>query len=252
MPAPDDQIGELQHAYQVLGVAHPAPAHVIKAAYRKLVKRWHPDLYAAGPAHAEATQMTILINQAYSAVAHAPLRYRSSSTFYERISSAPPSRQNAPARWPTNFKIDPLAPRVDRLEFWVRFVCGALFGIFSGAWVLSDMTTTAIESPVTAVAGVVALAARFGLAAARYGDKFWYSALSSGIRFSSGKTRGQHRILPTGKKLPDAAYSKISGRSARCDTPIPSTTQRCVAASAIRYTSPPFAPSSAAMMDHST
>jgi hypothetical protein len=184
MPAPDHQIGELQHAYQVLGVAHAAPAQVIKAAYRKLVKRWHPDLYGAGPAHAEATQMTMLINQAYSAIAHAPLRYRSSSTFYEPMSYAPPSQHNAAARWPTNFKIDPLAPRADRLEFWVRFVCGALFGIFSGAvWVLSEMTTTAIDFPVTAAAGVVALAAGFGLAAARYGDKFWYSVLSSGDPF---------------------------------------------------------------------
>jgi DnaJ-class molecular chaperone len=49
MPVLDDQSAEWKHAYQVLGVPRYASAHAIKAAYRKLVKRWHPDLYT--PAH---------------------------------------------------------------------------------------------------------------------------------------------------------------------------------------------------------
>jgi len=76
MPVDDYQLAELRHAYQVLGVAPEASAPSIKKTYRRLVKRWHPDLYPNGtPAHVEATQMTRLINEAYSAIAHAPLGY---------------------------------------------------------------------------------------------------------------------------------------------------------------------------------
>jgi DnaJ domain len=178
MPVLDDQIAERQQAYHLLGVPHYASAHVIKAAYRKLVKRWHPDLYPAGtPDHAEATRMTMLLNQAYSAIAHAPLRYPSAAQAYRGESRQP----YVPATPAMKIRIDPWElSRVDRLEFWIRFVCGAIFGVFSGgAWVLSAMSGVAVGFPVTAALGVIALAVGFGLAAARYGDKFWYSVLSS-------------------------------------------------------------------------
>ena len=176
MPTVDDQVAEWKHAYQVLGVPHYASAHVIKAAYRKLVKRWHPDLYAAGTSeHADATQMSMLINQAHSAIAHAPLRYTSNSPVFNRT----PQRGDAPSGSTINIRIDAFRPhRADRLEFWVRFVCGALFGIVSGvAWVLSEMATTSMEYPIIAGFGVMALTVGFGLAAARYGEKFRYSVL---------------------------------------------------------------------------
>ena len=156
MPTVDDQVAEWKHAYQVLGVPHYASAHVIKAAYRKLVKRWHPDLYAAGTSeHADATQMSMLINQAHSAIAHAPLRYTSNSPVFNQT----PQRGDVPSGSTINIRIDAFRPhRADRLEFWVRFVCGALFGIVSGvAWVLSEMTTTSMEYPIIAGFGVMAL-----------------------------------------------------------------------------------------------
>jgi hypothetical protein len=177
MPVVDDQITEWKQSYHLLGVTHSASARVIKATYRKLVKRWHPDLYAAGtPEHSEATRMTMLLNQAYCAIAHAPLRYRSAAPAYSGESRQP----YVPATPTVKIRIDPGEPhRVDRLEFWIRFVCGAIFGIFSGtAWVLSEMTSIAIGFPVMAALGVLALAAGFGLAAARYGDIFWYGGLS--------------------------------------------------------------------------
>ena len=72
----DDQLAELRHAYQVLGVPTDSSEPSIRKAYRRLVKRWHPDLYPNGTlAHVEATHMTRLMNEAYSAIAHAPLRY---------------------------------------------------------------------------------------------------------------------------------------------------------------------------------
>ena len=129
MPTVDDQIAEWKHAYQVLGVPQHASAHVIKAPYRNLVKRWHPDLYTPDTSqHADATQMSMLINEAYSEIAHAPLRYASSSTGIGRTSRQRPQTPSGPT---INIQINTFKPhRVDRLEFWVRFVCGGLLGCF--------------------------------------------------------------------------------------------------------------------------
>lgn len=69
MPVTDDQIEELKHAYQVLGAPLSASPSLIKQTYRQLIKRWHPDIYPTGTeAYAEATQMTTLINGAYSEI----------------------------------------------------------------------------------------------------------------------------------------------------------------------------------------
>jgi DnaJ-class molecular chaperone len=75
MPEDDHQLAELKRAYQVLGVPTDAAPPSIKHAYWQLVRRWHPDLYAnETPDHIEATRMAGLINEAYTAIAHAPLR----------------------------------------------------------------------------------------------------------------------------------------------------------------------------------
>lgn len=67
---------KLKRAHQILGVSLFASAPSIKQAYRQLIKRWHPDRYRSGSSsHTEASQMTKLINQAYSEIEHAPLRY---------------------------------------------------------------------------------------------------------------------------------------------------------------------------------
>src|SRR6516164_1941224 len=73
---PEQNPSELRRAYEILGVPGSSSASAIKQAYHRLAKRWHPDLYPpATPSHADATYMMRLINEAYSAAAHAPLRY---------------------------------------------------------------------------------------------------------------------------------------------------------------------------------
>lgn len=47
MPHVGDQIAEWMAAYRVLGVPLSATALTIKQTYRKLMKRWHPDLLRA-------------------------------------------------------------------------------------------------------------------------------------------------------------------------------------------------------------
>src|ERR1700674_1321185 len=126
MPIVDNQIAELKHSYQVLGVLLSASASFIKQTYRKLVKRWHPDLYQNGtPEYAEATQMTKLLNGAYADIENAPLRYH--------IDAFPPSY--AASRQATSpFSTQPSSTRTDSilktdwLEFWIRFICGGFLG----------------------------------------------------------------------------------------------------------------------------
>jgi len=166
----DNQLKGLEHAYQVLDVPQYTSAHSIKQSYRRLVKRWHPDLYTADtPAHAEATQMTKLINEAYSAIAHAPLRYHVEA--YPQQAT----RRRAQSAGPTIRTDTEKLQKTDRLEFWVRFACGALAGMF----VCLDLVISALpESPPSLsilALGALVVILGFGLGAARYGDKFWYS-----------------------------------------------------------------------------
>jgi len=170
MPIAEDQLEELKHAYQVLGLGASAPS--IKHAYRRIAKRWHPDLYPAGtPSYAEATHMMKLINEAYARIDKAPLRYH--------VESGPPPRKEpvATARtWtpaPPPMRTEPL-PRADRIEFWARFVWGAFLGILFcfRLWMeFFDLPSIILVSASIAV--IVGL----GLTAARLGDRFWHSLL---------------------------------------------------------------------------
>jgi hypothetical protein len=170
MSIPEDQLEKLKRAYQILGVPLFASALSIKQAYRQLVKRWHPDRYPSGSSsHAEASQMIKLINQAYSEIEHAPLRYYSGDKprVQQRVKSTYPLASDTPdaARQ--------AVPKTDRLEFWVRFVCGSLLGLF----VSFRLILYVADSPSILIAGVVGAMFGCGYAAARYGDRFWYSIL---------------------------------------------------------------------------
>jgi hypothetical protein len=137
-----------------------------------MAKRWHPDLYRAGtPEQAEAARMMELINEAYNAIQRAPLRYFPQPT--------------AQASRPEN-RIAVLAERepriaMDRLEFWVRFVCGAILGIFISAGFALKTNIFFAELPSTLVACVVILIVlACGFGAARGGDRFWYAIFGVG------------------------------------------------------------------------
>lgn len=171
MPASEDQLEELKRGYQILGVPLFASAPSIKQAYRQLIKRWHPDRYPSGSSlHTEASQMTALINQAYSEIEHAPLRYYSGDILRDQrsIKSSDSAASAAAAA------LRQALPKTDRLEFWVRFVCGSLLGLFvSFRLILYAFDRLTTPAAIT-VAGVVF---GCGFGAARYGDKFWYSIL---------------------------------------------------------------------------
>jgi DnaJ-class molecular chaperone len=171
MPVVDDQIAALKHAYQVLDSPLSASASSIKDAYRRLIKRWHPDLYASGtPAQTEATQMTKVINEAYLAIKNAPLRYYVEAFSADYFKSRQVTRPSPGG--PPGVRAEKI-PKMDWLEFWVRFVCGAVFGAFFGFRALLIY----VQQPSSFIKGIAAFTLVFGLGAALFGDQFWHSML---------------------------------------------------------------------------
>jgi curved DNA-binding protein CbpA len=171
MPMAEDQISELKRAYRILDAPLSSSASSIKQSYRKLVRRWHPDRYQAGtPQYAEATHMTKLINGAYSKIENAPLRYHVdafSSAYVGARETSRRSQTEAPKSGSMLF------PKTDWVEFWVRFVCGALLGtLLSVRVILFHYDQPALFVPVS-----ICLVLGFGIAAAQSGDNFWHSVL---------------------------------------------------------------------------
>ena len=172
----------LERAYRVVGVPTDASAQAIKQVHRKLVRRWHPDLHGAGTAeHSEASEMTRLINEAYSAISNAPLRYQPPPVGVDYRRNA--TQDSKPGSNANETSEKPL-PRLDRIEFWVRFVCGALFGAFVTLDVFIGGFTDSVESPKTLMIGVFGtLTIGLGILSTWLGDKFWYMILGRWFRW---------------------------------------------------------------------
>ena len=119
--------------------------------------------------------MTKLINEAYAAIAHAPLRYRSES-YTPRASAGPqPTSRNT-----DTIEAGAVKPlNADRIEYWVRFVLGAAAGLLAslevvfGFWGIQSSTSNWTEP----IVGALAITLAFGFGATRYGDKFWHWVL---------------------------------------------------------------------------
>jgi curved DNA-binding protein CbpA len=72
-PAAEDPLlakaRELVRDYHNLEIKPGAPAEEVKAAYKKLLKQYHPDRFASDPAkQATATQITAKLNQSYARI----------------------------------------------------------------------------------------------------------------------------------------------------------------------------------------
>ena len=58
----------------------------------------------------------------------------------------------------------------DRLEFWVRFVGGTLFGLLVGFYIALQL----LGGPFVVPLGIIlSIGLVFGVAAVHYGDRFW-------------------------------------------------------------------------------
>ncbi|MEJ1236800.1 DnaJ domain-containing protein [Chryseolinea sp. T2] len=73
--------------YQILGVSRNDSSETIRAAYRKLVKKYHPDINSSP----DAAQMTALINQAYDLITsnHWSLNHNQQTPTYSQQTATP-------------------------------------------------------------------------------------------------------------------------------------------------------------------
>ncbi len=79
--------------YQILGVARSASADQIRSAYRELVKTYHPDLFLAPDAKAEATERLRLINEAYAVLGNSKRREKYDRRFVQIPKENPRARK---------------------------------------------------------------------------------------------------------------------------------------------------------------
>jgi hypothetical protein len=124
----------LRTHYEILKITRDAPQEVVRAAYRALTLKYHPDRHGADPG---ATEMMALLNSAYETLSD-PLKRREYDEWIE-MAKARPRRDRAERR--TN-RADWIGapgasdPGVSRLwrfrHYWVFYVL-ALVAIFLGS-----------------------------------------------------------------------------------------------------------------------
>jgi DnaJ-like protein len=165
----EEQIAEWKGAYRVLDAPLSAPAEFIKENYRTLVKRWHPDHYAAGSAEqVEAAEMTRLINKAYGKIENAPLKYYAAASGSFGASGAEGfSRPRPFVDRPDPFR------NMERLEFWIAFGVGAAIGAVFGVGSILRLYRSHDPGVFWDVVILVGFMVFFGLGSAKQGDKFW-------------------------------------------------------------------------------
>jgi curved DNA-binding protein CbpA len=170
MSSETQTIERLKKAYRVLNVPEAASALAIKASYRKLIKRWHPDKPATSAAtQDESVMMTKLINEAYTLIENAPLRY-----FDEKPATSAAEKSEGRIEERRGFrslKGARVALIEKRVEYAVRIGCGMLSGAFIGLLFGERLND---ENVFT---GVLICALLFAAGAVKVGDKFWRKML---------------------------------------------------------------------------
>jgi curved DNA-binding protein CbpA len=101
--------------YTILGVARSATRDEIRAAYRKLVERYHPDRHHGNPLENLASDAMARINQAYEVLSdpaqRAAFDRRDGSTGAPARTAAPAPRLSSLAKWGLAILLLPLLLR---------------------------------------------------------------------------------------------------------------------------------------------
>jgi len=101
--------------YQILGVTRSASADQIRSAYRELVKQYHPDLFLAPEAKAEATDKLRLINEAYAVLGNQKRREKYDRRFVQ-IPKEKPRAGAAASRAKTRFRPRKVRRHISKLQ----------------------------------------------------------------------------------------------------------------------------------------
>ncbi|HWP57861.1 MAG TPA: J domain-containing protein [Candidatus Acidoferrales bacterium] len=139
--------------YQILGVSPAASAEKIKSAHRKLIKKYHPDLYRHEADKARATQKLQMVNEAYAVLGDPARRrqydgQRSSRTSPLRAAE-PEARQKAAAAYaaakpkPARARFFPKAV----LSWWKQPASRRRAGYILGALAIVWLAFGASEEP---------------------------------------------------------------------------------------------------------
>jgi len=202
----EGEVQNLAHAYRVLDVPWDASPRAIKANYRTLVKRWHPDHQRPGTeAHAASTLMAKMLNESYARIQDAPLQKGFAAPF--SAGKAPRADANADTNSDPSsssrseyvrrdsaqdaaeyYRIienareagarDDDARPFDWVGFAVRFVLGGLLGAFLSFRVTIELWTQDTRVISIAIAATIlfcALASGFG------GEALWRAIRPGGI-----------------------------------------------------------------------
>jgi len=196
----------LEQAYRVLDVPWDASPRAIKASYRKLIKRWHPDRYRPGSdAYTESSSMTKLLNESYARIKNAPLRNGVADALSSEASphSHGDTRGDADPSGSSRSEYVRRDPNVDAAEYYrmveiarqagarddaarpfdwvgflVRFVLGALFGAVLSFRVMIYLWQ---ESPRLIYISIVTTTLLCALASGFGGDVFWRAIRPGGL-----------------------------------------------------------------------
>jgi curved DNA-binding protein CbpA len=102
--------------YQILGVSHSASVDEIKAAYRELVKKYHPDLFFTADEKAEATEKLRVINEAYAVVGDPKRRERYDRRFIHNPTENLRARARQRRRGTAHLRPAVVRRRVDAIQ----------------------------------------------------------------------------------------------------------------------------------------
>lgn len=150
------EFARIEQAYRAFDVPRDSSALRIKREYRRLAKLWHPDKFAQNTQEQRrATERMREINDAYQLIKHAPFRYR--ADVLPRV-----------AKRSVGSVVRRTAPMTDKVEYIVRFVTGAAFGLFVSLVLLMLDASVAIAMVLPLLTGA---------ASAVFGDRFWYWVL---------------------------------------------------------------------------
>lgn len=106
--------------YEILEVSRRASPETIKAAYRALCKKYHPDTYAGNPAQAEA--MIKRLNEAYRVLGDAGRRAAYDSTLRRQPPAPAPSASIKPASGQRKERWEARDTRLFLLAFGAAFL----------------------------------------------------------------------------------------------------------------------------------